>query len=540
MTADSQRRIQAEKVIMPEFVLARICAFTTPRILCSSISVLLLSAIPADAGGTQPNILFIVVDNQPASILGAYGNPDVKTPNIDRLASEGVRFTRAFAVHGMCSPTRATLLTGLLPSQHGVQDWLDDEEMDRWPSDWNAIREYRTLPYTLKNRGYQTALIGKWHLGQPRPPDEWFDYWVTFNLGHTIDFWNNEINDNSNKYKVEGQHSVDFFTDKAVDYLQSYNHPEPFFLMVTYNGPYMNPPTNLGAAKNRHYVDYENKEFSSFPRTRINETILEEIPYPDPEEWYLNLARMHNDQETMANAASQNTMVDDGVGRLLDALRDSGLAENTLVIYTSDQGNFFGQHGLWGHTDFSFPASLYETAMNIPLIAHYPGVIEKGQVSDLFIGQYDLMPTILDMAGLNVEIANSPGRSFAEHLKGNELDAWSDAVYLDQEATRAIRTNRYAYWKRLQGTGEHELYDMQTDPGQEDNLYGNPDYVEVIEQLDRRLTQFFATYSAPQYDLWRGGTVKGSTESTEVYKSLYGDQWQPESEIKPAFRENTP
>ena len=247
---------------------------------------------------------------------------------------------------------------------------------------------------------------------------------------------------------------------------------------------------------------------------------------------------MHNDQETMANAASQNTMVDDGVGRLLDALRDNGLAENTLVIYTSDQGNFFGQHGLWGHTDFSFPASLYETAMNIPLIAHYPGVIEKDQVSDLFIGQYDLMPTILDMAGLNVEIANSPGRSFAEHLKGNELEAWSDAVYLDQEATRAIRTNRYAYWKRLKGTGEHELYDMQTDPGQEDNLYGNPDYVEVIEQLDRRLTQFFATYSAAQYDLWRGGTVKGSTESTQVYKSLYGDQWEPESEIKPTFREN--
>jgi arylsulfatase A-like enzyme len=261
---------------------------------------------------------------------------------------------------------------------------------------------------------------------------------------------------------------------------------------------------------------------------------------PDPEEWYLNLARMHNDPETMANAASQNTMVDDGVGRLLKALRDNGLAENTLVIYTSDQGNFFGQHGLWGHTDYSFPASLYETAMNIPLIAHYPGVIEKGQVSDLFIGQYDLMPTILEMAGLDVEIASSPGRSFAEHLKGNELASWSDAVYMDQEATRAIRTSQYSYWKRLKGTGEHELYDMQKDPEQKSNLYGNPDYVEVISELDRRLTQFFDTYSDAQYDLWRGGTVKGSTESTQVYKSLYGDQWKPESEIRPAFRENIP
>jgi arylsulfatase A-like enzyme len=527
-------------VTVKRFVLATDSGFTTNEKICAYISLLLLFALPVEARDTQPNILFIVVDNQPASILGTYGNPDVETPNIDRLAVEGVRFTRAFAVHGMCSPTRATLLTGLLPSQHGVQDWLDDEEMKSWPSDWNAIREYRTLPYTLKNRGYQTALIGKWHLGQPRPPDEWFDYWVTFNLGHTVDFWNNEINDNSKKYKLEGKHSVDFFSEKAVEYLKTRDHQSPFFLMVTYNGPYLNPPTNLGAAKNRHYGYYADKEFSSFPRNSVNETILDELTVPDPEEWYLNLARMHNDRETMANVASQNTMVDDGVGRLLEALRDNGLAENTLVIYTSDQGNFFGQHGLWGHTDFSFPASLYDTAMNIPLIVRYPGVIEKGQVSDLFIGQYDLMPTILDMAGSHVEIADSPGRSFAEHLRGGDLASWGDAVYMDQEATRVIRTDQYSYWKRLKGTGKNELYDIQKDPKQEIDLYGNPDYAEVASELDRRLTEFFDTHSNAKYDLWRGGSVKGSTESTEVYKSLYGEQWKPESELRPAFREDVP
>jgi arylsulfatase A-like enzyme len=178
--------------------------------------------------------------------------------------------------------------------------------------------------------------------------------------------------------------------------------------------------------------------------------------------------------------------------------------------------------------------------MNIPLIARYPGVIEKGQVSDLYIGQYDLMPTLLDMAGLDLKIANSPGRSFAEHLKGSELASWSDAVYMDQEATRVIRTDQYSYWKRLKGTGKHELYDIQKDPKQENNLYGNPDYAEVVSELDKRLTQFFDTYSNAEYDLWRGGTVKGSTESTQVYKSLYGEQWKPESEIRPAFRENHP
>ncbi|MCP5112884.1 MAG: DUF4976 domain-containing protein, partial [bacterium] len=168
------------------------------------------------------------------------------------------------------------------------------------------------------------------------------------------------------------------------------------------------------------------------------------------------------------------------------------------------------------------------------------GVIKKGQVSDLFIGQYDLMPTILGMAGFDVEILNSPGRSFAEHLKGSELASWSDAVFMDQEATRVIRTEQYSYWKRMKGTGEHELYDMQKDPEQENNLYGNPDYAEVISGLDQRLSEFFDTYSNAQYDLWRGGSVKGSTESTLVYKSLYGEQWKPESEIRPAFREIIP
>jgi len=210
------------------------------------------------------------------------------------------------------------------------------------------------------------------------------------------------------------------------------------------------------------------------------------------------------------------------------------------VIYTSDQGNFFGQHGFWGHTDNTFPASLYDTPMNIPLIVRYPGVVEQGQVSDLFIGQYDFMPTILDMAGSDVEIANSPGRSFAEHLKGSELASWNDAVYMDQEATRVIRTNQYSYWKRLKGTGEDELYDIQKDPGQQNNLYGNPHYAEVISELDIRLTRFFDTYSNAEYDLWQGGTVKGFTESTHVFKSLYGDQWEPESEIRPTFTENIP
>ena len=115
----------------------------------------------------QPNILFILTDNQHAGLLGTYGNKEIKTPHIDKLAQQGVKFTNAFAVNGMCSPTRATLMTGLMPSQHGLHDWLNDEQMKDWPKDWSAVAEFKSVPYTLKQSGYNTAMIGKWHLGQP-------------------------------------------------------------------------------------------------------------------------------------------------------------------------------------------------------------------------------------------------------------------------------------------------------------------------------------------------------------------------------------
>ena len=226
--------------------------------------------------------------------------------------------------------------------------------------------------------------------------------------------------------------------------------------------------------------------------------------------------------------------VDDNIGRLMDYLDESGLAENTVVIYSSDQGFYLGEHG-WFDKRW-----MYEESLHMPFIVKWPGVTKAGSVNADMVQNIDFAETFLDMAGLDVEIANSPGRSFANHLEGNELGSWNDAVFMDQEATRVIRTSQYSYWKRLKGTGDHELYDIQNDPGQEKNLFGNPDYADVISGLDKRLTRFFDTYSDAQYDLWRGGTVKGTTESTQVYKSLYGDQWEPESEIRPAFREDIP
>ncbi|MDC1436243.1 sulfatase-like hydrolase/transferase [Gammaproteobacteria bacterium] len=500
-----------------------------------------VTAADASSNLQHMNVLFIMADNQPAAILGAYGNPDVRTPNINQLASEGVLFTNAFAVNGMCSPTRATLMTGLMPSQHGVHNWLDDAKLDEWPDDWSVVAEFRTLPQTLENRGYQTAMIGKWHMGQPWQSSIGYQHWVTFTYGHTLDFWDNTIVDNGETYQITDRHIVDFFTEEAVDYIANVEHDQPFYLQLNFDGPYLNPPTNTGPARNRHYGSYLNEDFESFPRGPVNENILDQLLDPNTPAFMKNQHRQsilhHNDPESMANVASQNTIVDDGVGRVLEALKEAGLDQNTLVIYSSDQGNFFGQHGLWQHTIVTTPSNLYEAALNIPLIIRHPGSIAAGETNDLLIGQYDMATTILDFIGIDdVQFENSPGKSFANSLRGESID-WENEVYYEQEESRGIRTPEFAYWKRIASLGESELYDMRNDPGQHINLIAHPDYQGIAIELDRKVTEFYAQYSTDKYDLWQGGTAKGSVARPGVFQALNGEQWKTVSESLPPFEE---
>ncbi|MGQ7246345.1 sulfatase family protein [Halomonas sp. V046] len=492
----------------------------------------------------RPNILLIVSDNQHAGLLGAYGNPDIRTPSIDRLADEGVTFTRAFAVNGMCSPTRATLMTGLMPSQHGLHDWLNDEQMEDWPRDWSAVAEFRSLPYTLKENGYQTAMIGKWHLGQPWEASLGFDYWITFTSGHTLDFWRNDVVDNGDVIRVEGQHMVDYFGDRAVAYIDNVNADDPFFLNVSFDGPYMDPPTNMGPARNRHYQSYVDQPLSSFPQEPFNANYVDQLidfARSNDSDHFLNrmiktvLTRMAGDHASRANMASQNTLVDDNVGRLLDALERRDLNDNTIVIYSSDQGTYYGQNGLWTHTVMSSPSTLQETAFQIPLIIRSPEGL-KDHREPALIGQYDIPVTILEMAGIDTPLPNSPGRSFKGLINDADSPSVHDAVFYEQTETRGIRTDRYAYWKRLDSDfGGNELYDMRADPEQRRNIVADATLNDVVQDLDARLTAFFDEYTSPRYDLWSGGTAKGSLSHPDEFRRRYGDNWAIQTTILPSF-----
>ena len=520
------------------------CAAATLLLATCVAATLSVSAIAADK---KPNILFILSDNQHAGLLGIYGNPDIKTPHIDRLAAGGVKFTNAFAVNGMCSPTRATLMTGLMPSQHGLHDWLNDEQMSEWPRDWSAVAEFRSVPYTLKLNGYKTALIGKWHLGQPWEASLGFDHWMTFTSGHTLNFWKNTVIENGEVSDIEGRHMVDYFGDKAVEYIKNHKEDDkPFFALVSFDGPYMDPPTNMGPAKNRHYAYYEKQVLSSFPSEPVNKnyiTQLVDFAKKNEDKEFLNriiklaIGNMAGDHATRANMASQNTLVDDNVGRLLDTLKETGLDENTIVIYSSDQGTYYGQHGLWTHTVLSQPSTLQETAFHIPLIVRQPGK-KQGKVVEELIGQYDIAATILDLAGINQQLPGSPGKSFAYMLTAEKVGQLHDAIFYEQTETRAIRTKQYAYWKRMDSEfGPNELYDMVKDPYQRENLAEKEEYKKVIVELDKRLTEFYAAYTDPKYDLWNGGTAKGTISHPKKFKKRFGDQWELKTEILPAFAE---
>lgn len=525
----------------------------------------------------RPNILFILTDNQAPSTLGCYGNDEILTPNIDHLASQGIQFQNAFACNGMCSPTRASIMTGLIPSQHGVHTQLSDQLQKDWPENWCAINEFRTLPQTLSDAGYQTALIGKYHLGIPFKPHLKFDYWLTFPVGHTWDWYNNEIIDNGERYKHPG-HITDFWTEKAVAYIDNYKSNKPFFIYLAYDAPYGLPPSIYGQAKNRFAKLYANKDMKSCPRMAVNRMLLDYVKEAPKHydvgysKWLTTLIYTLNDIESMRNYASQITLVDDGIGKVLDALKRNGMDKDTLVILSSDQGLAYGQKGFLGQTENSLPSNLYDPLVQVPLIFRHIDHIPALRKLDLLVSDYDLFPTILDYIGFgNINIANSPGRSFAALLKGKGLE-WQnrDAIFMEQEQSRAIRTSEWKYVKRFpkvqkkQPTKEEEdglaklkqysnfetieqlfnpspvdeeLYNVKKDPDEMVNLTDDPNYKDIKQALEKRLDAFFNQYADPKYDLWKGGTVKSNSNVEYIWKQQWKN-WKPITEkVEHPFKE---
>ena len=457
--------------------------------LAALFIVLNISASAADA---RHNLVFILTDNHGAWTLGCYGNKEIRTPNIDRLAAEGMLFTRAYCNNSVCSPSRATFLTGLIPSQHGVHAYIPNAAQ-AGPKAYYTLKEFETLPSILARAGYACGLSGKWHLGDNLYPQSGFTYWFTKKGGDTSTFYNDEMIWQGKVYR-EPKYTTEAITDHALEFIEQ-NQKKPFFLYLAYNGPYGLGKVVREEHKNRHTAYYADKPMDSFPREKVSP-------------WLKQNRFAVNNTNSMRSYAAAVSGVDDGIGQVMKKLKELGLDENTLVVFSADQGLNAGHGGYWGMGDHSRPINTHEATVRIPLIFRLPGEIAKGSTLDLMINSYDFLPTVLEVLKQKTPKGSAlPGKSFAPALRGKTIP-WENFIYHEFENTRMIRNEKWKLTLR-HPFGPDELYDMERDPDEKENLIHAPEFESVKTDLTRRLRAFFSKYADPKYDRWNGGATKG-------------------------------
>lgn len=446
----------------------------------------------------KPNIVFILTDDQGAWALGTAGNKEIKTPHIDSLAKNGVRLKNFFCASPVCSPARATLLTGRIPSQHGVHDWLaaGDTTAKYEPARNGALIEYlQGQPgYTdyLTEAGYTCMISGKWHLGDTHHPQKSFTCWDVHAKGGSS-YYGAPMISNGVLYEEPG-YVTDIITDNALTQLNAFIkkaakngssngnrqndtvnaaiNDTPFYLSVHYTAPH-SPWTRENHPAETYDYYYNNCPFKSVPDNL------------SPPEWveHLNIPVTSPEmrREFLSGYYAAVTEMDKGVGRILDWLEQNKLREDTLVVFTSDNGMNMGHHGIYGKGNATYPLNMYEESVKVPFIASLPGVIPQGRVRAELLSQYDFMPTLLEFA-LGNEGNNRrssvllPGTSFVALLKGGELKQKKDVFVCDEYGpVRMIRTEKWKYVYRC-NHGHDELYDLKNDPDEKTNNAGSSNF----------------------------------------------------------------
>ena len=539
----------------------------------------------AAAATQRPNIVYIMCDDHAFQCISAYGSPISKlapTPNIDRIAQRGMRFDRAFVENSLSTPSRACLMTGLYSNQNGQRQL--GEGID-------TTRTFFTEQ--LQQAGYQTAVVGKWHMGcDPKG----FDYYHIYN--DQGQYYNPQYRgtDTDGKYIVEEGYSTDLTTDHALSFIEHRDTNKPFCLLLHHKAPHRNWLANtkyFGMYDNvtfpmpeTFYDDYETR--GSAVRTQkmsVTKDMRWEQDFKVPEmldtanadSWdsYLSLMnevnRMNPEQRIawgkyyfprnrrllearltgkeldewkyqnyIRDYMSVIKSVDESVGRVLDYLDSHGLTDNTIIVYTSDQGFYMGEHG-WFDKRF-----MYEESLRTPLLIAYPGHIQPGTVCNKLVQNIDYAPTFLDLAGIS-KPKELPGRSLTPLFKADDkVKGWRNSIYYHYydyptyhmvRKHDGVRTDRYKLihfygaggldavkenkYQRQPGTREHgcmtyltslgyfepkdsavnynELYDLQADPHEQNNLYGKPGYEKITKQLQKQLTDYRKSIGVDEY-----------------------------------------
>jgi len=474
----------------------------------------------------RPNILFILTDDQGYWAMRCAGNEEIITPNLDRLAANGIRFENFFCASPVCSPARASILTGRIPSQHGVHDWIrrgnmDASELEPDRDDDCAI-EYlkgvRAYTEILAEHGYVCGISGKWHLGDSLRPQKGFSYWHLFPWGGG--HYYNACIIRDGKVERDPRYLTDVITEGGLKFLEAQADSDaPFYLSVHYTAPHS--PWDRGEHPEELVTLYKDCPFDSCPV----------VPGGHP--WQINSAprgRGARRHELLSGYFAAITGLDRGVGQILDKLEEMGVLENTLVIFTSDNGMNMGHHGIWGKGNGTFPQNMYDTSVKVPTIISRPGHVPQGVVDDHLLSHYDIMPTLLDYLGMeNPEADQLPGRSFAPLLRGEPIDEREHVVVFDEYGpVRMIRTREWKYVHRYP-YGPHELYDLVNDPDEEHNLIDDPGYRARVEELRAELEDWFLRYVDPRVDGAKEPvTGKGQLDLAGVLgrgRKAFADDW---------------
>jgi arylsulfatase A-like enzyme len=424
------------------------------------------------------NILLILSDDHAAWALAQAGCPELQTPNFERLCAGGLRHTQAMTPCPVCSPARASLMTGLMPSEHGIHDWLQEYDADIGDKDW--LEDKKTLPQQYQEKGYFTALSGKWHLGFHEGPPPGFDR--AFGMDRKINTHNGTIDYylDGEKQTLVGNRSRQI-TDHALRFLQQRPSEKPFFLNVGYFA------THSPFDENKHDPAlvqlYRNATFPAMPRRPPHPWRKSENGLPG-EAFDEGEAR-----KRWRGYFAAVTEIDREVGRLLTALDDHGLAEDTLVIYTADHGLCLGHHGVWGKGNGTRPLNLYETSLRVPLILRGPG---------LPAGAVDERPlTHCDLHHLLQQLADPDARETA--LGGWPHQPDDPHTFHEYGDMRAIRTPRYKLIRR-HGRGPDELFNLIQDPDECENLMQAGEHKTLVGELNSKLEAFFTTHSREATD----------------------------------------
>ena len=436
------------------------------------------------------NVILVLIDDQRYDAMSCMGHPFLKTPNLDRLAAGGAHFKNAFVTTSLCSPSRATILTGQYAHVHGI---IDNQTRLRPGTP--------TFPQELQKAGYKTGFVGKWHMGgsndAARPG---FDRWVSFR-GQGV-YNNPRFNVDGERVKRTG-YVTDLITDYALEFLKEAQNG-PFFLYMSHKAVHAG---FVPAERHKSlYADVELEFPASMADTEEN--------YRGKPAWVRNqrnsfhgvdnIYQQHIPLETVARDYCRTLVaVDDSIGRLIDALEDLGLLESTLIIYMGDNGFMLGEHGLIDKR------AMYEESIRIPFLVHCPEIVPAGQSIEKMVLNIDVAPTVLDAAGADVP-PTVQGRSFLPLARRESTDwrtSWLyeyfwESAFPQTPTVFGVRTDRHKYMKYHGVWDTNELYDLENDPLEMTNLMGQDEHRKVGTEMRKELSRLLGEFGAAALPSW--------------------------------------